>query len=269
MTSDTHVIGISTVEDLIRLRRSPRFDDTCDEVVALAAHGLATPEQTAAAVRHLEVCPLCRESVLALGGFDASTKAKVPQSPEVPVDGAPQNRSTRRVVLAAAALLAGIAAVLLLSRPWTERPRPGEGLSLKGPADRLQIAVRRNGARFTAQPMSRLVEGDRLGMFYSADRPGYLAVFDIDGDGKVTPLYPSGRDQSAPIPPGEAVPLKDGAVVRDGRGCEWIAAVFSNQPLDMARLEESLGHAERRVETCGLTADIPEARQVRILPFKR
>jgi hypothetical protein len=260
-----------SVERLIRMRRPLPDEDDCDEAVALASHGLAGPEEILRASRHLESCALCRESLLALSSFDTLENAdEMRTAPAVEPKPRVHAISKKYALIAAAAvLIAGIAAVLTISRPWSTGPKPGEGLVVKGPADRLQIAVQRDEVQFTARPLDRLLEGDRLGLFYSADKAGYLAVIDMDDEGQTTILYPSGSPQSAPMAAGVTVPIPDGAIVRDGEGCEWVVAVFSDKPLSTAFLKESIGRANLSRQTCELEIDIPGTRQIRILPFRR
>ena len=91
----------------------------------------------------------------------------------------------------------------------------------------MAIAVERGGERFTAREGDRLQAGDRLGFFYSASKPGYLAFFNLDASGKASVLFPSGAQKSGRIEAGQERPLVDGGVVRGGDPCEWLVAFFS------------------------------------------
>ena len=144
-----------------------------------------------------------------------------------------------------------------------------EQLVLKGYGDNLIVAVERAGKVFTADYLDTLKTGDRLGLFYTASAPGYLAVLSRDAKGDTAVLYPSGKAVSAPVQAGEKKSLPDGAVVDEGSRCEWIVAVFSDAPLSLEKLRHIVANAKATDSQCRLSFGIPQARTVNTLPFLR
>jgi hypothetical protein len=140
-------------------------------------------------------------------------------------------------------------------------------LSVKGDSDGLFVAVQRGVSQYTLQPMDTLRAGDVIGLFYSAKTEGYLAVFGLDSRRDITLLYPSNHSRSARIPPADRAPLSDGATVKGGKGCEWLVGVFSDAPLDLNEVAETLRQGTNGRERCDLLVRIPGARSVQVVPF--
>ncbi len=116
----------------------------------------------------------------------------------------------------------------------------------------------------------RLEDADQLRLSYSAKRSGRLSLVWVDGAGSVTVLRPGELAPSAEISAGEDRPLEPALRVTPGTGCEWLVAVFSDQPLQPEYLTLALQHAPRPAEACSLElADLPGARHVEVMAFRR
>jgi hypothetical protein len=163
------------------------------------------------------------------------------------------------------AIAALISVSLLLISPGEEQP----SLTPKGMDDRVEVAAQRGPDRFRLGANERLAAGDRLGFFYSAERPGHLMLLAVDEEGTVTTLHPGQGELSAPIQAGQDVSLPDGAVADEGRGCEWIVAVFSDRPLTVRDVHQRIQSAPRGTTDCTLEPRILDARSVRVLPLRR
>jgi hypothetical protein len=131
----------------------------------------------------------------------------------------------------------------------------------------LFVAVERQGTRYTLHPQGQLKVGDRIGLFYSAKRDGYLSVLALDQKGAVTRIYPSKGSKSAFVPKADRTSLSTGALVQEGKGCEWLVAVFSDKPLDLDTLARAIRKAKHAERSCGLALKFAGARTVFILPY--
>jgi len=248
------------VETLLRRRYGPAPAE-CPGLEQVAA-ALSFPEDEgvrARASEHLASCAVCRESLLALEG-----SRSVPE----PVAAASlwerisnwRHAPSFRVRLAWAT--AGMAAALL-GVGLHHRATSPDMLVPKGSEHAFHIAVQRGASRFRLGPGEALQSGDRLGFFYSAPDASHLVVLDVEADGKAAALFPAGGRESARVLAGEGVGLPDGAIVRDGEGCEWIVAVFADAPLPVAEVREALGDAARLASSdCSLAPELPWARKV-------
>lgn len=289
MDIPTQAIKIETIETLLLHRLPEAEEDHCaeTEVVAMAIAGLGDDTVVKSASDHLERCSRCREAALMLHRIDAPTV--LPQlndrTPESVVLG--KQPLWRRIPLSAAAALALIvsAAAIALWNPnrlttdphreTSSEAQPSVALSehrfkVKGFEDTFLVAVRRGErVNVATQEINHLKTGDQLGMFYSALNPGYLMVVNIDQAGRTSILYPAGQRRSAAIAAGENRSLADGAVVNEGTGCEWITAIFSDAPLEIATVKAAIETSQKRDNNCTLDVSIPKARTVKIVPFSR
>jgi hypothetical protein len=241
-------------------RRTRAWEKEADDLnivaAALTPDAPAGDREQGAAV--LESDSDLRSAVFVLAGIAGIPPARLIKS----------SRRTRARMIT----LASLAALVLISTTAVFevlRPDRGEMLLPKGSSDSLRVAVERGNLRFRVQPMDRLEDGDRVGLFYSATRGGYLLVMTRDQDKHVATLSPARAGESAPIRPGVDVALPDGAVVGRGESCEWIVAVFSDAPLKESEVRAQIAGAEYVRETCELRLKIPEARMVRIVPVRR
>ena len=258
MTTDADLtLGDRELTTLLRLRlaRSPH-EEECDGLarVAEVAAGVAGAEATVAAGEHLQRCPSCAAALDLWRRLEAEPAVAPPQ-PDRP-----------RILLRPAAWAAAVVAcgMVLL---WQLPDRDDEQLAVKGPGgDAFHVAVQRDNERFRLQPGQTLEDGDRLGFFYTASEPGYLALLSASREGRVSVLYPRDVTHAASIVAGSEKPLPDGGVFRRRADCEWLVAVFSDGPLPLAPLVESLRDAAAAADDdCALAFVAPRARTVSVL----
>ena len=273
MTQDGTLGRISPrlVEGLLLSR--PTYDEEeCrfSDLIASMVQGVATDEEKEAARIHLLSCVECNDAIGMLREIESGLPNHAVDARSL-WEKRPSKRSQRIAAFAAAAVMLFVSGIVLFYR-GTDASRSGsDTLRVKGDGDTVFVAVKRGTVDFTAQPLDRLKNGDRVGFFYSAEKDGFAAVFNVDSAGSVTRLFPSESGKSAPIRAAERSPLPDGALVEEGRGCEWVAAVFSDTPLDLNTVEGILSQSvgTRLDDSCDYDPDVPDARSVIVVPFRR
>jgi hypothetical protein len=253
------------VEDLLRARftdgRTPNDRDVCRglEAVARVYHGGADQAAVRESTTHLEQCPVCREALALL--LEAEGMATTP----LPARAVWAWRARPALLAASVALVLGVAALLgwrLLGPGGAEIAQSQGTLAIKGGADTIAIAVERGTRRFRARPGDALLDGDRIGFFYSAEQSGFLTLLELNERGETAVLFPAAGGNSAPISAGSRLPLPDGGVVRQTDLCEWLVGVFSSEPLDLARVKIELAAAGRAATGCSLAPVVAGARTV-------
>jgi hypothetical protein len=217
---------------------SPRRP-TCPAAFELEAFFAGEPSALAP---HVASCASCRADVDALkAGSDAFTRARPPELFLRQLErraAEPRRRSLLAAWLAPLAACAG-AAVLLVTALREQK------VTLKGHA--FHVLVKRgDAAPAPVQTDARLAAGDALRFRFEAPREGHLAILDLDGTERVTMFYPTAGARAAPVRPGDD-PLLPGSIVLDAApGPEWLVAVFSSEPLDIAALAAELVGQSRR-----------------------
>jgi hypothetical protein len=265
------LVDTQTLENLLSAR--PRFnEEECEHapLIASAVQGIADEDDMVAADAHLAACAECRLAVLTLHGIDLNMKP----SSETGADSIREilpNARLKPFAWAAAAAVLLFAVIFAVHQTGTHAPLPGEGLTVKGENDALFVAVKRGADGFSARPFEQLVTGDQIGLFYTSQQAGFLAVFNVDETGTVTRLFPAAKTKSASIEKAERSPLPDGATVREGSGCEWVVAVFSDVPLELEETARFLDGTDKtgQLEACNYSAQVPGARSVVVLPLRR
>ncbi len=234
--------------------------EPCSLALYRQAAGESTAEEERAFQAHLASCAGCREDLAALAD----------QHPD-----AWRVRPARRARVLALRWVAAAAIVLLAAGVvlWRLRPPPeGPGapeLRVKG-GHRLQVAVQRGGERFVARSGAHLLSGDVLGFFYTAPAEAWVAVLFVDEGGRVTRLFPAGEEALARLPAGAQRPLPDGAVLEEGKGCEWIVGFFAQRAGPVAPLADALRAAvARRGSACSLPPLALEATAVDVVVLRR
>ena len=171
----------------------------------------------------------------------------------------PRPRPLQSLWRTVGALAAGVFGALVLSqfllRPSSERPLHPKG------GDALAIGVKRAGARIELKRQDSIRVGDELGFFYTAARPGYLAIFSAGEDGTNTVVFPAQADQMAFVEAGAGQPVSDGAVAEAAAGCEFVVALFSDEPLPLSAVAPAL-RVERQGLECRLWHSIPNLRTI-------
>jgi hypothetical protein len=252
------------IDDLLRVRlRTSRLElpEECAdlETVALVLAGGATPGQIERAAEHLRACASCAAATQALHDLGSSPAP----APAPPVSLAERARAWvgRPVTWAAAAACAALVVGTTVFLP-TDAAREIE-FAVKGEADHMDVAVQRKGQRFRLRPPGQLEDGDQLGFFYTAERPGYLALFDLRASGEASLLFPSDAPRSGAIAAGSEVPLPDGGTFTRAPGCEWLVAVFSDRPLAIETSSAALRTAAAASGPgCDLQPEIEGARTI-------
>ncbi len=191
-------------------------------VLALYVCGDATREEALEFERHLLGCAECRAD---LHGFHAAA-APWKSVGQRSLAWRLRARLRQPVLFVAAGAAAAVAIVLAVS------PRVLESHLVQKGAPQFHVAVERDGHVFRANEGVALRSGDRLGFFYTAGSPAFLAIVYVDESQEVVRLHPTDDAFSAPVSPGNGVRLPNGAVINDGRGCEWVVALFSHERLD-------------------------------------
>lgn len=223
------------------------------DLVCAALEGNLDPVAADAAQLHLSTCACC--------GSAANRPAVVP-------------RQTLRWLLAALVIAAGVAVAIVPG--WLESPTPdqespltpkGHG-AVRGPADRLEVAVRRGKLEWVASALDTLETGDLVGFFYTADTDGYLLIAHVDAAMDATVVFPAGGQRSAPVHAGRSRQAVDSAVLTPANGCNWFVGVFSDEPIDSVRLREAISKMAVQ-DDCELDLRIPEARSVSVIPVLR
>lgn len=237
----------------------------CPELqsLALALAEEAEPGDRKRVLAHAAGCAPC--SAVMLSSASLGLNDQPAQRPPVTL---PRAMGVGVLAIAAALLLVVRPTPVTVSLQSFEEPE----LRLKGAApsgDSLVVAAQRGGRQWRVEYGDSLREGDLIGLFYSARRSGYLMVAYVEGTGKVTPLYPAVGVTSAPVEAAGSRSLRTGGVMKGGTGCEWFVAVFSEAPLDRARVHRELSDLQARSSGCLLQPTIPGARSVAAVLIRR
>jgi hypothetical protein len=243
-----------TLEEGLRsvLRPDAGDGEDCAQTLYRYAAGDLDPDETLAFERHLRDCAVCR--------MDLEAFRVLEREPELRRFGF---RPLWAVLVGCLAVV-GLASVLWLSSRGAEE---ASSFRIKGGFG-LQLAVQRGDKRFVASSHDRFQTGDALGFFYTAPADRYLSVLFSDEQGRVVRVFPQGEPRR--VPAGAERPLPDGAVLEPGEGCEWIVAVFSEEPVDPARMAERLRQAVRqRQPDCTLPAIGGQGDSVQVLILRR
>lgn len=137
--------------------------------------------------------------------------------------------------------LVAVAAVLALAMAWligfTPNGEEQPVFRIKG-SWTVHVAAKRGGATFRVNDGTRLNEGDRLGFFFSGQRPAHLVVLYLDRE-QAVPLVPAAGAESLYVEAGEESSLPDGALITQGKGCEWIVSVFAHEPFSVQEAKDA------------------------------
>jgi hypothetical protein len=232
--------------------------------------GNADPEEIKAAGEHLKICPSCTQTSRLLRELD-SEKCLNPFRQKLSDIVGYFRLSAPKLVLSVAGLLLLLGIGIL----WWNYSHPVKtqnqevAFSIKGNKDTIDVAIQRGNVQFKAKRGDTFVQGDLLGFFYSASKPGYLALFHLDRSGNTSVLFPIGKSQSQKIEAGAEIPLPDGAVASAMKDYEWLVAVFSEDPLSLSSMDEILRRSAAHSSSDGaIQVSIPEARTLWIFPIR-
>ena len=240
------------------------------ERVALGLSKQASPAEKHAAREQLRQCPECMEALLTLHALQ--DEGVVPPAEVQRVDFSPREHrfSGWRQISAAAAALVLVALAVVMA--WYLSASPGSGedsLVAKGPTERIFIAVERDNKSFTLHQGERLLAGDRVQVFYSAKRDGYLLALNLDSTGNLSVLVPAKGERSLAVKAGERRPLSGAGIVRKGQGWEWIVAVFSDQAMKAEEWKKILRRSWKARSGSRISVPTGDARTVQVLAIPR
>ena len=203
--------------------------------------------RAAEVARHLAMCPRCARrnaeidaataSFLEAAPVFAAPLASVPEAgAAVPEPLSPARRSSRlaRIAGAGAASLAFAAAVALMFRN-----APDVATRTKGAAAHVRFFVKHGDAVYQGGSDDRLHARDQVRFVATTDRPRYVAILSLDGEGRASVYYPS-NGAPALLAEGHDVALEGGIELDDALGEERIYALFCEGPIDVERARASL-----------------------------
>jgi hypothetical protein len=194
--------------------------------------GALDPGERLRADAHLATCALCADRLAELE-HDRDVHVPVPLAP-------------RRFRPELAFGIAAAAAALLLVAPWPS----GQGERSKG-GPHLELLVRHGGDTRAAGPGERVHGGDTLTFVVTTNRPSFVSVLGLDGEGTVSVYVVSeavdaGRDRSLP----------NAALLDATQGVERIYAVFCDARLEIEALRGGLGEDGVFAPPAGCSVDV-------------
>jgi hypothetical protein len=218
------------------------------------------PKIAIEAGQHLQSCATCRESLALLKEIESVSATSSNSSRQ----GQGLGLFGMRWAWVGACALIGFISIIWLALYPRGPAQDSVRFLRKGPKDTMSIAVQREDRLFVTSERKDLMEGDRLGFFYSAQSDGYMALFNVTADGTVTLLYPVGKKMMAPIRKGEHQVLPDSGIYRRSEACEWFVGLFADQELGLddakIRIEKALKKAD--FKHCSLEMDLDNLRSV-------
>lgn len=254
-------LAVEKVGELLSMRSSYQLSEDCSQldIIALRLEKGTSWTQLIQEFPHLKECELCREMAqeyqslsddlsLNLDTENSTAISSGATSEVVSLFG--KNKWIKVAMAAAATVLVGIS--YFVWQGYKTVPPVESTLIPKGGTYDFQIAISRGQEKFPLTPDETVETGDMFGFFYTAPQNGYLAVFFVDGDGKISVLYPSNRKETAFIRSGTQIPLKDGALATSSIGCEWIVALFYNRPRDLQMLRNEIKSTMKTTHNCEL-----------------
>jgi hypothetical protein len=228
--------------------------------------------------RHLASCPTCRGRLARMTAASHSFEARRAHSLALlrwRLAQAQPAPPIARLVLPAGALAAVLALVVIhagITRAVRRPPTTADTRAVvaapmyKGTLG-LQVYARRAKRQFRVRQGMRLTCGDELRFAATTATAGYLTVFSLDGDDKLTPFYPDSSPDTNPRPlrvsrPGRQL-LPGGITLDDAVGPEQLVVVFAQRPFDrevvhrrVAGLLRRLGPAALSARALGLSGEV-------------
>ena len=142
---------------------------------------------------------------------------------------APEKRVWWRWLVPASALAAAAAVILVLMRRGDHTQQTDDDLQVKGDEISLVIHVATESGSRRVETGDQVMPGDKLRFEVDALKPGYIAVFGIDGTGELSVYYPG--NGTGPMTFDPHARLLPGAIRLDSTpGDEHFYAVYSATP---------------------------------------
>ncbi|MDJ0765970.1 MAG: hypothetical protein QNJ97_23500 [Myxococcota bacterium] len=148
------------------------------------------------------------------------------------------NRKT--AILAASLAAAAAVAVFLLPDLYrvgdrARSPAATHGMGFKGNVT-FEVVAKRDGRQFRVAPGAELIPNDALRFVVNTTSSGYLSIFALDNQKRLSPFYPETRPEREPEPmvlnrPGRHE-LPGSIVLDDMTGDEYYVIVFSKHRFD-------------------------------------
>jgi hypothetical protein len=133
-----------------------------------------------------------------------------------------------RWLVPAGALAAAAAILLVFLRRDDSPPTLDEDIQFKGDGVALIIHLATSGQSQLLDDGDLVKPGDRIRFEVDAPKPGYVAIFGLDGSGKLTLYYPEGEQAAKYDPENRLVP---GAIELDATpGDELFMVYYSDKP---------------------------------------
>ncbi|MDB4974500.1 MAG: hypothetical protein JWN48_2841 [Myxococcaceae bacterium] len=201
---------------------------------------------------HVASCARCRAQLEALRGERAQFQASELATPAwLAPAPRPKRRTRGRELAVAAACMVGLAFL----RSPAERPRSSPSDSAdseraKG-GDHVSFYVKRGERVQRGSVDEPLHPGDQLRFTYTTDRPRYVALISIDAAHHTCVYYPPGA-RALQVDPGREVPLPSAIELDHTLGVERVAALFCDEPIDLAALQRELARGARAHPGCVL-----------------
>ncbi|HMI87514.1 MAG TPA: DUF4384 domain-containing protein [Polyangiaceae bacterium] len=149
---------------------------------------------------HVETCASCRARL-------AEIRSQQDVFAQRKLDLPPRRRSWRRAIGFGIGPALAAACWLLLQRP-RDVSSVDQGEERTKGGSPLAFYVLRDGEVSLGRAESALHPGDAIEFVFSAERPGYLAIFSVDGGGKASVYFPlAPRAAAFPVGPARPVPL--------------------------------------------------------------
>jgi hypothetical protein len=150
----------------------------------------------------------------------------------------PEPRAWWRWLVPAGALAAAATVLLVFLRRGDTPTHRDDDFQVKGEGVALIIHLATSGQSQQLDTGDLVKPGDRIRFEVDAAKPGYVAIFGVDGTGKVTLYYPDGPDAAKYDPEDRLVP---GAIQLDVTpGDEHFTVVYSAKPFSTAILGGSI-----------------------------
>ena len=208
---------------------------------------MSAPEARAVQ-EHLDGCEKCRSLLTEMTANAAEYSAReavhleqlTARLTEQPTasDADIRERPWMRRVAVFSGLAAAAAAIVVFAFVFEFGPDAPDGdpsIAFKG-STALEVTAARDGETFAVKDGTHLRAGDAVRFTLTADRPGYVTVFSVDGKGMVSPFYPAAAlsVDAAPLemPSAGKQVLPGSIILDDAPGPERFVALFSDRPFD-------------------------------------